>query len=138
MSLVRFLIVILLSLSTVACGYHRYFNGFDDIPEGSASLYIIRPNSFVNMGITMQIFVDEKEIGILKNGHFLDTSINPGAHKIVARTTDIMGDESSLTISAKPNERVYLIASFGLERYFGIKQVGHQEALQELMEFTDK
>ena len=39
-------------------------------------------------------------------------------------------------INSKTNERIYLLAGFGLEGYFGIEQVDEKTALEELKEFA--
>lgn len=131
-----------LTLSGVAlflsgCGHHRYFEGLEDIPSGVASIYVIRPNQFVGAAADMRLKVDDEMLGYLRGGHFLNTFIEPGRHSVSVESGDIFHrQERRQAFSVKPNERVYFMARFGLEGYFGIEQIDPEIALQELKEFT--
>lgn len=134
--MVRVLIILGVLTGLVGCGHYRYFEGFNDIPPDSASVYIIRPNHFVGMGMALEVVVGDKPLGYLQSGHFLDAVIAPGEHKVVVSTGGLFGEQRELIFYAQPNERVFLTAGFGLEGYFGIEQVDAETGLAELKEFA--
>ena len=136
--MIRVLSILTIFLMLSGCGHHRYLKGFEEIPVESASVYVIRPSSFVSMFLSIEIIIDGQSIGYLQNGHFLNTQIQPVEHKVVARATGSFGRQQEIIITPKPNERVYLLTGFGLEGYFGIEQVDEKTALEELREFTEE
>tara|TARA_R110001599_G_scaffold351727_1_gene584398 strand:- start:571 stop:981 length:411 start_codon:yes stop_codon:yes gene_type:complete len=135
--MLRILTIFIFSIVISGCGHHRYFKGFEDIPANSGSVYVIRPSSFVNLGAALEIKVGSNNLGYLQNGHFLNTLIEPGKYKVTAYATGSFGKQREIEITVYPNERIYLEAGFGLEGYFGIKQIDSEVALSELNEFTD-
>ncbi|MFV1872092.1 MAG: hypothetical protein ACMZ64_02025 [Oleiphilus sp.] len=136
--MIRVLSMLMIFLMLSGCGHHRYFKGFEEIPVESASVYVIRPSSLASMVLSIEIKVGDQNIGYLKNGHFLNTFIQPGEHKVIARALGSFGRQQEIMITPKPNERIYLLAGFGLEGYFGIEQVDEKTALEELREFTEE
>jgi hypothetical protein len=132
------LVLICLTITLSGCGHHRYFKGFEEIPSESASVYVIRPNHFVGMALNMWVKAGDKKLGYLKSGHFLNTFLEPGKHTVLVTDGDSFTNRiRKLEFSVKPNERVYFVAGFGLEGYFGIEKVSAETALKELQEFTE-
>lgn len=105
-----------------------------DAVAGKAVVYVYRPNSFVNSAETMNIEINDVEIGYLTNGGYRYAMVEPGAANIVLKKNVIPFNEygSIVVKDLKPGQSYYIkadpVAFGGFDMSLMDKTVGRQEA----------
>jgi hypothetical protein len=105
-----------------------------DASVDSGNLVVYRPYRFTSGGAYANVYIDEKKVGVLKNGGYLKLGVGSGAHTLrVERLTR--------TISASNKERIFFRYShrwslFGMIDFISatLNEVDEVAAFDELKE----
>ena len=103
--------VVISLLSSCASGPTRVekSNAFEPPRYGMAKLVFYRPPAFTGGGAFPDIKINDKKVGVLKNGKIFTTEVSPGSHKI--DFTGLMWwniRTNSLVVQAQPNHTTYI------------------------------
>lgn len=79
-----------------------------NISSNKAVIYIYRPEIAINCCVSPNIFINNENIGQLKNGGYLSTVVVPGSITAEAINKNVGFKSLKLTIDAKPDQTYYL------------------------------
>lgn len=100
-------LIILASLLLANCASGPVYSSINQPAQEQAKIVVYRPDAFLNMTSRFWVEVNGIEICKLHNNAFLTYDIAPGKITIASSNFGSIGT-SRLTLTAKPNETVYV------------------------------
>ena len=102
--------------------------------DGTASVYVYRPSSFINSAETMILEINGVESGLLSHGFYLHSFVEPGDAQLVLKKNVIPYNEyGSISLKSIQSGRSYYVkadpvAFGGFDMILMDEKIGRQEA----------
>ena len=114
--MIRRLHAVLLALVAVCavsgCATGPAFSGLDPVPPGKSQIYFLRAGMIFGAGMTFDILVDDKPVGVLANSGFIPVAVSPGRHVLNAQTSMIVRTaERKTQISVAEGARSFVLVA---------------------------
>ena len=72
------------------CATGPTFAGLEPVPPGQSQIYFLREGMLFGAGMSFDLLVDDKKVGVLANGGFIPVAVSPGRHELGAQTSLIV------------------------------------------------
>lgn len=72
------------------CATGPTFAGVEPVSPGKSQIYFLREGVLFGAGMTFDILVDDKLVGVLANSGFIPVTVSPGRHVLSAQTSMIV------------------------------------------------
>lgn len=101
--------ILFFSFLTGCAATGEKFTGVVPFSDGFSTLYIYRESRFVGGGECPDMFLDNQDIGCLKNGGFMKVKVSPGNHILEVRKGFLeSGNEPQIDFSSSAGEVIYI------------------------------
>ena len=80
------------------------FSGLRPPSSGDAQIVLYRPDLFRAGGSSLKVYVDDRELGVLRNAGWLASRVDPGERSITIDQRFEFGKKTSMPIVAKAGE----------------------------------
>lgn len=80
------------------------FSGLPAASAGEAQLVLYRPDLFRAGGASLKVFIDDHEIGVLRNAGWLASRVEPGERSITIDQRFEFKRKTSMLVITKPGE----------------------------------